>query len=140
MYEVDGVFCGEGNKTFEERTQVIRFMFRPDASSMFPSPEKKEDIDRIGQIRKMLRSALRETSADRKDPRILEKYKDSKDLYDAVVEYINKWELQIHVFLFGYILFELCEVIKIVDQPEEEIWLTSFWDLEVNRVTLCTER
>jgi len=30
--------------------------------------------------------------------------------------------------------FEICSKLKDLQQPEEEIWLTSFWNLEVNRI------
>jgi hypothetical protein len=140
IYEVDGVFCGGENRIFEERTQIIRFMFRPSISSISSivkngeneltseNPTQKETII------DMIRSAIRNPGSEKLSTAIIEKYENSENSYQDVVEYIKKWEKQIHVFLFGYILFELCEGIKIVNQSEEEIWLTSFWNLEINRV------
>lgn len=61
--------------------------------------------------------------------------------YKKVAEYLDKWIADVGLFLFGYLIFELCERIKELNDQEktpleEEIWVSSFWSLEVNKIKI----
>jgi len=128
MYEVYGVFFDPETGIVEERTQIIRIMFLPNMNTMqqfVPEMEYKE-------FRRVVRKILRADSEEREK---------LKEHYSQLVDYINKWIGDLGLFLFGYIIFKLCSRINEVqaedeDELEKEIWLTSFWDLEVNKVKL----
>jgi hypothetical protein len=58
-----------------------------------------------------------------------------------LMNYIDRWVGAVGLFLFGYLVFNLCERIRSIDPEggshvEEEIWVTSLWNLEVNKITL----
>jgi len=126
MYEVDGVFFSPQKGSIEERTQIIRLMF-------FPNLEEVQTLEPKIEYKKLRSLVHKLLKGDAKDRETL------GQLNQAVAEYIKKWIDDIALFLFGYILFELCEQIKQLNEYEgqsieEEIWLTSFWNLRVNRV------
>lgn len=58
-----------------------------------------------------------------------------------LLHYLDRWIGAVGLFLFGYFVFNLCERIRAIDPEgathiEEELWVSSFWNLEVNKVTL----
>lgn len=137
MYEVDGVFCApleSGRRVDEERTQVIRFLFRPD----------------ITDIQNVLKSRNIETTAERIKKTICELYEpngiDREDLLGerrseilSVLEYLEEWRWDIQLFLFGYVINAICKQIRTQGKDikaEDEIWITSFWNIQINRVVL----
>ncbi len=133
LYEVDGVFKGDGDSPpFEERTQVVRIMFRPE-SVMGP--------DGIaGQKRKELIKGYLRTHADR--DLYVEEYRSSEVTDNALAEKemlrdLIEWEAEVALFLFGFLLRNICDKIQTDEDvfDEEEIWVTSFWNLTINRVT-----
>jgi hypothetical protein len=150
MYEVDGVFfdydeadrrreSGEEEtkeKTkgliSEERTQVIRIIFRPRFEKVFVGVDSKEDQSAIK------RAAFRSLLFGSRERESIKEETSSKNIKE-VVDYIDKWTDDVSLFLFGYIVFHICsELKKLHDEEkfniEEEIWITSFWNLQINRI------
>jgi hypothetical protein len=128
MYEVDGVFFDPEKGIEEERTQIIRIMFLPKMEAV---QQLVPDMD-YGKLRRAVNRILK---ADRDDREELREY------HPQLVEYLNKWRGDVGLFLFGYVIFKLCSRINEVkadaeDELEKEIWLTSFWNLQVNKVKL----
>jgi hypothetical protein len=128
MYEVDGVFFDPDKGIEEERTQIIRIMFLPKMETIHQLVPRME----YSKLRRAVNKILK---ADRDEREELRKYQ------PQLVEYLNKWRGDVGLFLFGYIIFKLCSRINEVkadaeDELEKEIWLTSFWNLQVNKVKL----
>ncbi len=53
--------------------------------------------------------------------------------------YLEAWKYDVALFVLGYIVFEICERIQELGMVkgkdvEEEILVTSFWNLTVNRI------
>ncbi|HEV7905852.1 MAG TPA: hypothetical protein VGO96_18580 [Pyrinomonadaceae bacterium] len=131
MYEVDGVFFNPKKGIIEERTQIIRIMFLPDLEK-FESLASETDYK---DIRRLVRNFLRADSNEREA--MCHSHKD-------IATYLNEWKANVGVFLFGYLIFELCERIKELNDAEkapleEEIWVSSFWNLEVNKVKISLQ-
>lgn len=137
LYEVDGVFFNtEKRRIDEERTQVIRIFFRPD-----PIPDVLQAQPKLKN--KIVRDYLR-TTDDRST--FAEAFKKQTPLapdlvpdVDTLVAFLERWEAQVALFVFGFIVFKLGEKIKKLREQkgieeEDEIWVTSFWNLVVNRV------
>lgn len=134
MYEVDGVFyAGEGQPVAEEKTQIIRIMFLPndiraDVSTLPPQLTKKAIRDYIrftGGHDKFGEHFI--ATQDGLTPEQEEQVRNlAADLQD--------WEAEQVLFLFGYVMFNLCEKIQKLGgtYDQAEIWITSFWNLSVN--------
>jgi len=128
MYEVDGVFYNPDKGTIEERTQIIRMMFLPDLEGLHKlNPELAFD-----DLRRAVRNFLR---GDR-----LEKEALRKSLPN-LIDRVANWHANVGLFIFGFLVFQLCERIKELGDSqrrslEDEIWVCSFWTLSVNRVKL----
>ena len=136
MYEVDGVFCSnhEEGKVIEERTQIIRMMFFPNLSNIV---KKVGIIDHeYSKIKSIVNSYLKHTWDESK---LLAKEKRGDE--KKIIDELDKWIKVISLFLVGYIVFEICLKIKELTftndlNPEKEIWLSSFWNLHVNKIKL----
>ncbi|MBV9928061.1 MAG: hypothetical protein JOZ96_23790 [Acidobacteria bacterium] len=124
MYEVDGVFFDPQKGIDEERTQVVRITFLPNLEAIQKLAPEMEPIDLRRAVKRILK-------ADRDEREGL------KERHPQVVDYLNKWKGDLGLFLFGYIIFKLClRINEAGAELEKEIWLTSFWDIEVNKVKL----
>lgn len=134
LYEVDGVFYAEEREqpVIEERTQVIRIMFLP--------PDI--DVGVEGKVKKqVIREYLRFTG-DREDfeAQVGDRLNLSGNAqFHSLAAALRRWECQVALFVFGYIVDSLCEKIRILKdesgiEEEDEIWVTSFWNLVINRV------
>ncbi len=128
MYEVDGVFYDLEKGIEEERTQIVRIMFLPNIKTIHQLVPEIE----YNRLRRTVKRILK---ADR------DERERSKEFHPQLVDYLNKWKGDVGLFLFGYIIFKLCLRINEVQAAaekdlEKEIWLTSFWNLEVNKVML----
>lgn len=128
IYEVDGVFFNAKKEIAEERNQIIRIIFLPDIEKIEALSPKKNDKE----VRRIVKKYLSSDSEERK--KIARSYK-------KVANYLDKWIADVGLFLFGYLIFELCERIKELNEEEkipleEEIWVSSFWSLEVNKVKI----
>jgi hypothetical protein len=149
-YDVMGTFSSEKrtkNKEliiFDEATTVIKIIFKPNyaefKNEMKNICHKKNITDDF--IANLTRIVLR-TSYRKNEVNSLHHYaplvNDScyKNLTDNelqnCVKVIKHWIDDVGFFLFGYIVFQLSEG---VNQIEQEIWVTSHWNFNVNRITL----
>lgn len=147
LYEVDGVFLkprseettardrDEDYQIAEERAQVIRIIFHYDAAHL---PAKVVDFCRAS-----LRDPLSEIGS------LAENYPDLRSHIDPqVIQELAKLDLWVRyagLFLFGYLLFQICETIigceqvrygqrDFLDLRQDEIWVTSLWNLNMNVV------
>ena len=146
MYEVDGVFFRPGKGIVEERTQVIRFILQPDYEEVLAhcGAESAQKPAIVELIRDFLRSSsLRlEDFLSQHRAELHGVYATAFPNYLAVLEHMDRWVDQVRLFLFGYIIHEICaRILELhaekklsVEQLEEEIWVTSFGNLAMNRV------
>jgi hypothetical protein len=143
LYEVDGVFCNEKKGIVEERVQAIRIVFKPDYDYLFQNfmlaQNEKESRD---EIRVLVRRFLRFSSPDVQAfiaTLSRDEYLDSKR---ALLLFIDKWVAYVCLFVFGYVVYEICAKItqlyreegNDITKVEDEVWVTSFWNLGVNRI------
>jgi len=161
LYEVDGVFYSKmakrksARRIIEERTQVIRLMFVPDmdtlASKLDPTTIERRDIlDVVKHYLRISGHRRGQHGANVIDKSLIERMKDKGDSVVGkniengniakILDFVEKWFDDVGLFLFGYLIFEICRGLqKLGDADEvdyeEEIWLTSFWNLNINRVT-----
>ncbi|GET44385.1 hypothetical protein [Microseira wollei] len=135
MYEVDGVFYGKV-QIDEERTQVIRMRFFPKLEPMISELEAQgyNSYNIINLIRRYIRA-----NWEQNEPELEAIAKREIYAKEKVIPYLDRWELNIQLFLFGYIVFAISEEIRKLEKKEEEIWVTSFWYLEVNVVKKTEE-
>lgn len=144
MYEVDGVFRSpKTGEVVEERTQIIRLMFITNLEEQFSNLPFVNDSNR-DDAGLLARSYLRSPHWDRhqflKDHRMFASAK-VFDLPQAteIIRLTADWARSIAVFLFGYVVHDICEGLKRLNQDqqivaEEEIWVTFFWNLIINRI------
>lgn len=136
MYEVDGVFYGgPGQPIAEERTQVIRIMFRPQLSVETPAVSSEL---RKGVIREYVRfPSGKERFADHFLATNRYLGEEQVPQLTALIRDLRDWEAQVAIFLFGYIIFSICERIRGLgeEHDQDEIWVTSLWNLSVNTIT-----
>ena len=143
MYEVDGVFFDDKEtnprkQIVEERTQVIRLMFKPDLSEF-----ENMDYKRLATLVKtFLRAPLSHFDS------YLEYFEKSEtfgnetlnDHDKNLLEYLARWVQRVIIFLIGYVVYEICNEIsslvrnKKIPKYEDEIWVTSFWNLLVYNI------
>ncbi len=148
MYEVDGVFRSpHTGKVVEERTQIIRLMFINDLDQVFSKLAFVTDANREAATL-LARSYLRSSHWDRH--RFLDDHKllPSAKIFNeeqgaAIINLTGEWARSIAVFLFGYVVHDICEGLKKLNQndqiaAEEEIWVTLFWNLIINRIRSVT--
>jgi hypothetical protein len=141
MYEVDGVFSNFKNgkiNTVEERTQIIRMMFLPDIEVLKARLEENQLEESDTNLNHFVQQVFladeveaRKLSVEIKSFPIIKKY-----LEDLI------WDITL--FLFGYIVYEICDKIQNLSEsgditPEDEIWVTSFWNLQVNRIKILKQ-
>lgn len=136
MYEVDGVFFSsmQPEKIFEENTQVIRMIFLADLQHIRQSlnlPVKK-----LSKIRAIVSKYLSVNSIECK-----KMLKSKNKIERKISKLVDCWTEEVGLFLFGYVIFEICTRIRELNldknrELEEEIWLSSFWNLRINRVSL----
>jgi len=61
-----------------------------------------------------------------------------------IVEYVEEWSNYIGLLIFGFIVFNMCRcIVELPDDgsmswsdAEDEIWVTSLWNLTINRVSI----
>jgi hypothetical protein len=137
MYEVDGVFCASpvsGRRVDEERTQVVRVLFKPDLDDIQRALEEK-DIETTSD-------SIKNTIYDLYQPNGMcrEGLSDEqKKEISGICNYLEDWRWDIQLFLFGYVINEICKQIEKLGKsikPEDEIWITSFWSTQISRVVL----
>jgi hypothetical protein len=139
MYEVDGVFKPKkvGGPVIEERTQVIRIMFKLDLGLILGQALAQEITTRnkFADAEVVARAYLRSHHWDKSN--FLRDYmslgrKDHTDLNENelldVLRNAEIWARSAGLFLFGYIVHRITEIAN-----EEEIWVTFFWNLIITR-------
>jgi len=139
MYEVDGVYYDSKNKkTFEERNQVIRVMFKPNLEGVNLGVLP---VDRLQTITKLfVRHAGKTESFPADHPQVyLNVSEAERAMINKLLTYLEAWKYDVALFVLGYIVFEICERIEELGMvkgkdAEEEILVTSFWNLTVNRI------
>lgn len=97
----------------------------------------KDSVTRSKLLDELIEKNLKDPILGREDRALLRHIKNGS--VARILDYAEKWYDDVGLFLFGYVIFEICSRIKkLGDQKEvdyeEEIWLTSFWNLNVNRV------
>ena len=134
MYEVDGVFKSSVPQTklvVEERTQVIRLLFRLDIEDL--TKEVGLGADQFRLVRAKACDYLR--AHDRLDT--LERAQ-GQDL--TIYRAVSRWRDQLSFFVFGYLVFEFCRHIERLTaddrapKTEDEIWVANFANVELDRV------
>lgn len=134
LYEVDGVFRPKQTATpsgvIEERTQVIRVIFRLNLDAIMETPIESGSLQ---QAELLARAYLRSHHWSRE--LFLEEYMAcakptlSREESTLILKSVEKWARSVGLFLFGYIVRRIAEIAK-----EEEIWVTFLWNLIVGRV------
>ncbi len=146
LYELDGVFCSRStNKSFrsenhprkdqliEERVQVIRVMFLAPVDSLPGDPRS-----RAFAARRFLRFWTHDLDEYEADLRI--SGRPAEDV--GLAKSLKGWLDDVGLFIHGYLLFKICQRIHLLDKagsienPEQEIWLSSFRSLGVVKTTL----
>ena len=147
LYEVDGVFLKDRTPAphaddldanyviEEERSQVIRIIFRYDCA------------DRSPKVIDFLKAGLRDPLSEMGS--LADNYTELRPQIDAEVAEelakLDRWIRYAGLFLFGYLVFEICDTIQGVDVMrygqrdfsvirQDEIWVTSLWNLNMNVV------
>jgi hypothetical protein len=135
MYEVDGVYYDSKNKkSFEERNQVIRMMFKPDLEAVNISTLPVE------RAKLFVRHAGKAENFPGDHPQIyINSSEEDRAMISSLLVYLEAWKYDVALFVLGYIVFEICERIQELgmmkgSDAEEEILVTSFWNLTVNRI------
>ena len=140
LYEVDGVYVKKNGPPAEESTQVVRMLFEPDAGTLFH--DLHMESYHAEQIMRAYQRArhVSEQSVDPADFDVVKDVVDFKDIEEAVNR-LRKWYMNVEVFVFGFVVFRLCEKIKELQgtikgwKAEEEIWVTTT-DATLQRVVL----
>lgn len=165
LYEVDGVFFskrarrGKKRQIIEERTQVIRMMFLPDLDSVAGKLRPRMDRKTVADIAKIylrtsghkrgargasvVSTSIVERMMEQGDPKLLRHLKNGG--VENLLNYVETWFDDVGLFIFGYVIFQICsEIKKLGDvkevEYEDELWVTSFWNLNVNRVSYLKQR
>lgn len=156
MYEVDGVWISdiydsngvliEADKVYEERTQIVRVMFR------LPSAYTQEAIDAecFDVLRSMLYWSIssqgslaghelwdvqrEELFIAHHKPWTEKKLAFAKKYFAPVAREVKKWLDDCALFIFGYLVRQFAANVIIKKEEEQEIWVTSFFNLTVNVV------
>jgi hypothetical protein len=138
MYEVDGVFKGSHapESIIEERTQIIRLIFRVDIAELAKDACVVLEDSRV--VRALVCDYLR---APHREQLIEKATGRDRKIYEATC----RWHDQLSFFVFGYIIFEICDRIEqLRDQgriakAEDEIWVTNFANIELDRILWTSE-
>jgi hypothetical protein len=156
MYEVDGVFLDhdkkdrlekelgrkltdseikEQNLISEERVQVIRIALFPNIDEI-RAELKKEGVKDFTD--KHIRSYTRDYLRAARDTGESEMKKKAvgKKPEETIIRFIDNWVIDTGIFIFGYLICEICEKMENGATPQSEIWVTSFWNLSVNKVKI----
>ncbi|MBM3802314.1 MAG: hypothetical protein FJW26_08400 [Acidimicrobiia bacterium] len=144
MYEVDGVYYDARNKkTFEERNQVIRVMFKPGLEAVGLRALPAERVQTVTKL--FVRHAGKAENFPGDHPQIfLGASEDERAEIARLLACLEAWKYDVALFVLGYIVFEICERIQELGmqkgkEAEEEILVTSFWNLTVNRIVRVRE-
>ena len=141
MYEVDGVFYNaDKDRIDEERTQIIRLIFKTDLKSLFSEfktsfPNSQIDPKNFRYyVRHFLCSSYRGSFRNINEFDFLDILinpgTDKREM-EFILKIVETWVDYTGFFLFGYIVFQLT---KGVDKIEDEIWVSSSRYSTINRI------
>lgn len=146
LYQVDGVFFNRRGRVYEEAAQVVRIMFREE-SSLRRRAEAAGCSDVLRAIREWIMSQpvmLGENEAwntqeqerflSRHEPWVRNKREFAQQYFEHVVKETSKWIDDCALFIFGYLVRIFWKEVLAGKIREEEIWITSFFNLTVNVV------
>ena len=147
MYEVDGVFRHENSTAFdEELTQIIRVYFIPDYNgidNIFPLYSHLEILkfaDIFFSLSTNMYRRMQPSFGIDEDFMNLSFSHQTK--HKELFDYFNNLVDAVTLFVFGYIIHEVCRHLciyyeeKELKELEKEIWVTSQWGLLINRTKL----
>lgn len=146
MYEVDGAFQSSSGKLYDERTQVIRLIFRFEHKLK----QKARRVKCYDVFEAMLRWIMAEQGrldhsfpwSDGECERFLElhsvwsvhKLKFAKRYYNQLARAVKKWMDDIALFIFGYLVRRFWTQVSKQKSKEDEIWTVSFFSANLNIV------
>lgn len=152
MYEVDGVFNSPENGIIAERAQVIRIIFKPYIGWFMKgglnilkqqrniNQKDVEELQERIEERLMHLATLYFDSPPQDKASFLKRHNDDLDIIDKfIIYFLDLWVNCVLLFLFGYLAFNITEkFLELKEQDaskgEEEMWITTFWNLKVNRI------
>lgn len=126
LSEVDGIFAGGAGRIYNERTQIVKLIFRLDMDALLQKfPDQKRLLSIINN--ETINNYIEDNDG---------KCEGSKD---SESHELRKWLSYIRLFVFGYVIYNICQHIHNVsmsglDDIEEEIWVTSTVNTLLNRV------
>lgn len=146
LYQVDGVFFDKQGKVYEEATQVVRIMFRFQ-SSYYDAAKKENCLDILRAI--IFWAITKQDLLDEHNLWDVKQYDEfferhrpwpkrklafTKKYFTLITKEIQKWLDDCVLFIFGYLVRQFSESVLYENLPEEEIWVSSFFNLTVNVV------
>lgn len=144
IYEVNGVFLNKEGGIDEELTQVIRIMFRFE-SQFQAEAEKMRCGDALRAIhiwfmdfsgnlweQRPWDSAEKEKFIHHRSPWPEHKLAFVDEYFEAVIKEAAKWLGDCVLFTFGYLIRKFLETVRERGYREDEIWLTSIFNLRLN--------
>lgn len=137
MYEVDGIFFSRSinkKRIAEERSQVIRIMFLPDINYIREKLIEKKNIKVSNEeIKNIIDTVFNDKL------KVNRKSEEKKQTVLFIHSYIEDWRWDIQLFLYGYVIDEICKQINKLCKdikPENEIWISSAWNTQISRIVL----
>lgn len=146
IYSVDGVFFGEEDRLIEESTQVVRIMFRFESAYAEKAMAAGcSDVLRAiffwtissqGNLNEHVPWSKHEQARfmAHHQPWPKKKRAFSEKHFAAIAKEVKKWVDDCALFVFGYLVRQFAENVLRKKLHEEEIWVTSFFNLTVNVV------
>ena len=133
--EVDGIYYNPETGIDDERSQVIRLIFRPDLSDLFKRYPGNE---------KYIIDTSRSILGYRFGHELMLTNDELDKIQQDVRVHIISWIQTVGLFIFGFFIYELCEEITqrcnaglmSWDKAEKEIWITSMITCNLNRIVL----
>jgi hypothetical protein len=151
MYEVDGCslkHVGDAPNDpdsnydlVEERTQVIRLVFK------YTSADQSERT--INYIKAALRDPLSESGSIEENYRDQAWIRNMPDEARDELARVYQWMRYVGWMLYGFVLYRICQGIVELESTnletrssvkQDEIWVTSLWNLNVNVITWDEQR
>jgi hypothetical protein len=126
LFEGDGMFAGIGARAYNERTQVVKLMFRPNMDKI------KQKCPDQNQVFALMKKVTLNNYFEVNEGEL-------GDTIDDGSYELRTWESYIWLFVFGYIVYNICQHIHDVsllgfDDVEEEIWVTSNGSTLLHRI------
>jgi hypothetical protein len=146
MHEVDGVFSGNDGRTYDERTQIIRLIFRATSKYHQISIDagcydvfealKRWVMAEHNRLDHILPWSAVEQSRFLNLHGIWPKHKQAfvVQYYESITKETKQWIDDIGLFIFGYLVRHFWKEVIACNAEEDEIWVTSFFNLNLNIV------